>query len=303
MQNPFKYKNIVPGLISIDTFLNKINGFSFSENLNFYPLTTKLKYHYRVLVDDIVIPESYDFRNAYYYKYNNCWYYEKKLFWFLSLKFKFEPIINTFTVNKLYLKIPFQIGRIVPFGKHMADLINLDLFLNGQIIFQGAAVSYNDRNICIIGPSNNGKTSALAKIIEEYNGRVIADDLVIIDFTNNLTYPMAYKHKTIGTRAIQKRIHELSEVNRPIVEPVVITKIFFIRNANGQSNDNVEINDFTEFLYLCSILFFENRFINSYIFEERLLGDVINQIDNLRSINTDNCEFILVNNFNYDFLN
>jgi len=296
------YKNIIPGLVSIDTSRNHFPGFSFSENLNFYPLTVRQKKHYKVIVEDIKIPRTFEFRNAYYFKHDGCWYYERKVIGVFSLKFKYDPLEKVFTVNRWYLKIPFPLGGIIPFGKHLADFISLDLFLSGFVIFQGSAVSYRGKNICIVGPSFSGKTFAITKTIESCQGKIIADDLLAINFANNLIYPMAFKHKMIGTRKIQKKISKLIKPSDIIDRPVEITSIFFIKSSVGRRSEAKDLNNFSEFLYLCSGFFLHNRFINSYIFEEKLFDEILTIQNKLREAKPDNYKFISVCDYNFDFL-
>ena len=85
------YKNIVPGLISFKTSLNKLTGFYYSDNFNYYSnVSKKNKFHYNIYVDDdINIPGEYDFRDAFFIKSQNKWYYERNL-GPISLKLYFD---------------------------------------------------------------------------------------------------------------------------------------------------------------------------------------------------------------------
>lgn len=297
-------KNIIPELVSIDTDKKSLFGFSFSENFDFYGFSRENKLHFKVVVGDVTIPKKYAFKNGFYSKEGNSWYYDRKIFNIISLKFKFTPSERGFIVNKWYLKVPFCLGRILPFGKHVEDIISLELFLDGYIIFQGSAISYNDKNICIIGPSYNGKTFALKGIVEKQKGRIISDDLVLVDFKNNLVYPMPYKYKSLGVRKIQKKLSRIiaGAGNELINEPVEISRLFFVKNYTAECKDKIKENVFFEFIVLCSLFFLDNRFIMSYIVEEKLLEKFVERIEDLKKMKINNCHFINIRDFDYNFL-
>jgi len=292
------YKNIVPKLISFDTTLNQIKGFLLSENFNFYPQTTKQLLHYKISIDNnIHIPNSYDFRNGYYFKFNNHWYYKRNITKYYSLKFRYDISSNTFCFNKLYSKLPFEIGRIFPIGRHISDIISLDLFLRGYIMFQGSALNYKGKNICLIGPSFNGKTSFVKSILEK-GGKIIADDIIILNLDKDTVYPISYQFKNICTRKIQKEISGITDNQNIIKQPVKIDKLFLIQNSINKEYNTKNKNLF-EYINLCSLFFLKNNFIRSYIFEENLISTVYNMIIKIQKKDDTDYKFINLKNFNF----
>lgn len=292
------YKNIVPGLISFNTRLKKINGFYFSDNFNFYPeVATKSLFYYKVFIDNnITIPKQYDFREGYFLKFKNKWYYERKLGIF-TLKFCFDPQNKTFSFNKLYSLIPFEIGHIFPVGRHIADLINLGLFLKGFVLIRGCAFSYKGSNVCVIGPSMNGKTSLLSGILKK-GGKYIAEDILILNFKENKIYP-TLNIKNFN-RLSNKSLNTLLIHNEVILSQVDISKIFLIQNLTDEDCEVVNKEIF-DYFNLNAFLFLKNHIAKSYIFEKRLTDEIFDKINKLRSSKII-YEFKSIKNFNFDFL-
>ena len=293
------YKNIIPKLISFDTNLNSIKGFFLSENFNFYPKETKQLFHYRILIDNnIIIPNKYDFRNGYYLKCGNFWYYERRITKYFSLKFKYDILNKVFYFNGLYSKLPFEIGRIFPVGRHLGDMINLDLFLKGYLLFQGSTFFYREKNICLIGPSHNGKTSFIKSVIDK-NGSIIADDILILNLNENIIYPISYQFQNIGTRKIQKEISKVANNQNIIKEPMKINELFLIQNSTNKKYNSRNKNLF-EYLNLCSLFFLNNNFIKSYIFEENLTDMIHNMIAKIKEKDGVGYKFINLKNFDFN---
>ena len=292
------FKNIVPGLVSFDTALSKLSGFYYSDNFNYYSGTEKKNpFHYHVFINNnIHIPQKYDFRNGYFTKSGNRWYYERKL-GILSLKFCFDPANKTFSFNHLHALIPFQIGYIFPVGMHIADFINLDLFLSGIISFRGCAYNYNRKNVCVIAPGLNGKTSLIKKVLEK-NGECIAEDVLLLDLHKSTVYPSNIR-TDIFARKASKDIKDLHS-GKFITDPQNISELFLVQNSTN-TNYTCQNKNFFDFLNMCSLPFNANPFIRSYIFEEPLMKEVVVKLGLLKK---EKIKFIFkyIKEFNYNFL-
>ena len=292
------FENIIPNLVSFDTKLRKINGFYFSDNFNFYPeIEAKSAFHYKIFIDDnITIPKQYDFRSGYFFKFENKWYYERKIGIF-TLKFCFDPQNKTFSFNKLYSLIPIEVGHIFPVGKHIADFINLDLFLEGYIVIRGCAFNYKGNNFCVLGPGMNGKTTLVKDVLEK-GGKYIAEDIMIFNFKKNKAYPTS--NVSNFRRFSNKEINFMLNKKKVISSSVDINKIFLIQNSTSNNCKFINKGIF-DYLNLLSLAFLKNHIIGSYICESKLTDEVFNRIDKLRLLNIA-YKFKVISNFNFNVL-
>lgn len=293
------FKNIVPNLVSFETTLEKINGFYYSDNFQFYPkIEKKSVFHYKIFIDNnINIPQKYDFRNGYFTKLGNKWFYKREVGIF-TLKFCFDPQSKTFSFNKLYFLIPFEIGKIFPVGLHIADFINLDLFLSGITTIRGCAFNYKGNNTCVIGPSMNGKTSLVSDILKR-GGKYIAEDILIMNFKVNKIYPTT-SIKNFN-RSTNKTVKALLINHKVVLTPVDIGEMFLIQNSTNEKCKIVKKEIF-DYLNLNSLLFLQNHIVKSYIFEEKLTNEIFEKLTKLKSLNLKMIyEFKSIKNFNFDF--
>jgi len=308
------YKNIVPGLISFDTQLNKLPCFTFSEQFNFYPLIkTPNKFHYKVEIDNhIQLPSVYDFRNRYLLYLKNCWFYNWQLSHNFYLRFKFNTLTNTFSFNNLYNHVPFELGRILPIGRHLTNILSLHLFLKNYISFKGAAVKTKNETIGIITPSYNGKSTLIREIINKDKNkyRYITEDNLILNLKNRTTYPLSpsisYKNFMLKKILDPGRYKEDYTFNdscykNKVSQPQKIDKLFLTINNTSDfaQTGNYSLLDF--FLISSPNLFFDSVLVRSMIFKYQLLNKVKQVLNNINSTNI-NYRFISVNNFNYDRL-
>lgn len=292
------YKNIVPNLVSFDTDLNEINGLNFSEQLDFYTeIRTPNKFHYKVAIDNnIVLPTVYDFKNGYLEKQENCWYYQRKFFG-LEFKFLYNEESKTFLFNKNYIYVPIEFGHLFPVGRHLRDLIDLELFLNNFItIIGGCTVHYKGKNITVVGPSMNGKTSFLKSIIQK-GGKYISEGPVIIDYKNNATFPCSNLERR--GRKVSRELYKIIDKENPLTaSKVKIDKLYVIINRTN-STFEPKNKDFFDFIIFRSLFFMKNPFTSSYIFKNNLTNKIINKINRLKSDLKINYEYLTTDN--YDF--
>lgn len=292
------YKNIIPSLLSLEVNTKLFKKFNFSDNFDFYPeIKNKNKFHYKIVVDNnINVPDDYDFRNGHYYKKGNIWYYKRKI-GFFTLKFSYDLKNKIFSFNKIYSLVPFEIGHIFPAGRHIFDLISLDLFFNGYIFIRGCAVNYKNITTAFVGPSFNGKTSLIESIIDK-GGKYISEEYFILDIRTKNIFPSSCL-TTHGRLNNYKLNYKLNSQN-------IIKKITFLNNLilfinKNNKNYTHGKKDLFDFINLRSLYFLKNDLAKSYIFVENFTQKLFKIIDKIRSLNIKN-EFIQINNYQFDDL-
>ncbi|MDD4353355.1 MAG: hypothetical protein PHN56_02760 [Candidatus Nanoarchaeia archaeon] len=290
------FQIIIPELVSFDTKLDKLKGFNLSEDFNFYKSQTKKeKFHYSLIVkNDIEIPKSYEFRNGYYFKYEDCWYYERKIIPGISLKFKYDLKNRIFYFNRSYSLIPFEIGGILPIGKHISDFINLDLFLNNYNVIRGCAFAYRGKNVIIISPIFNGKTTLLKDILIK-GGKYIAEDLLIINFFENKIYPSS-PHLWNYSRKINKELSGI-DTHQIIDNSRNIDQLNLLQNSIKPEMEYKPSKDLLDYLLINSLFFLTNLMLRSFIVEEGLSKKVMKKIGDISKIKK--YSFLNINDFKY----
>lgn len=296
-----RVKNIIPDLVSFDTNLKKIKGFSLSDNFDFYSnITSKNQFHYKIfVVKDIEIPKEYNFRSGYYFKKAGIWYYERKLFCF-SFKFKYDAKNKIFSFNKAYSYLPFEIGSIYPVGRHLNDLIGIDLFLNGYDIFKGCAFVYKNITYCFVAPSFNGKTSFLYEAMG-MGSKYIAEDMLVVDARRHKVYPTSCFKNNFG-RSINNRLLKILKKNI-VIKSVNYDRMFLLENSLFDSDKDKKIynkeveKNIGDFISLCSLFFLNNNFIRAFIFKESKSDRIKNRLKELETCL--NFKYFKINNFNF----
>src|SRR2546429_1384206 len=276
-----KTYEIIPDLVSIESSVKTIRGSYFFKELNLCPITNqKNRFHYKLnLQNNVYVPTKYDFRNGYYFKNGSYWYYQRTLFKNITLKLKFDPREKTFYFNRLYHLIPFEIGGIFPAGKHIADLINLDLSLSGFDVIRGLAFRYQEQVICCVIPSFNGKTSLMKKILES-GGEYIAEDILVINHRDSTVYPTP----PIGDNYGRKINSELRDeaIKKRLKKGQKINKMYLLHNSTSSNEKNLGGIDFFNYFMMNSLLFLNNGFIKSYIFTEKLWDQILKKVDHAK---------------------
>lgn len=291
------YKSITPGLITFDTSLKKLPGSYYSDNFDSYSETKKKgRFHYRLLLNNnIKIPQKYDYKDAYFIKSKNKWYYERKL-GPVNLKFCFNPAKNIFSFNYTYTVIPFLIGDVCPIGLLISDFINLDLFLVGITTLKGCAYNLNQKNICLMAPSNNGKTRLIEKVLRN-GGKYITEDILIMDLQNKIVYPNTIRSNIFAKKA-DRWLRNLQN-EKLITKPQRIDNMYLVQNSTSKdySSKNKSIY---QFFHSWRVPFNINPLLRSFVFEEGLRSDVDHRLSDL---NKSQYIYKHIKEFNYDFLN
>lgn len=297
------YKNITPSLISLETNLKNLKGFYLSDNFSFYPeINYKNPFHYQAILDDqIKIPTIYDFKNGYFFKKDNCWYYQRKIKSF-ELNFCLDLKKRIFRFNRLYSLVPFEVGHIFPVGRHLSDLINLELFLTDYLVFRGCAFIYKEKTICLIAPGLNGKTTLIAKMVKK-GCQYLTEDILIINFKKRLLYPCSPRSDFFAREPSWKLGRIVSKVPkekycRMVQSGVKVDKIYLVQNVTNQKF-NPKPKTFFDYLGLNSFAFNRNPFVRSFIFEENYTKEVFNKLNKFRKPGID-CEFRQIKNFDYE---
>jgi 2-polyprenyl-3-methyl-5-hydroxy-6-metoxy-1,4-benzoquinol methylase len=277
------YKTIIPGLVTLDTEIEKILGSYLFRKLNFFPpRKSKSRYHYKVNIGNIKLPKEFDFRNGYYLKKGNFWYYERK-FLGLSLKMQYDTKTNTFKFNQLYGLIPIEFGSILPMGKHIADIINLNLTVDGYVVIRGYSYKKNGKIVAIIQPSFSGKTSMLRHQIR-LGAKYISEDILVIDPKNSLIYPTMAIDGNYG-RNVNRKLYGLAK-NNALQKSQKLSRLDF--KHLSVAYNKISINQTMQNYYLLNaLLFMDNRFIRGVITNDKQGKKVILNIKEFVSKNYD----------------
>ena len=296
------YKNIIPGLVSIDTEIEKINGFEICQNLNFFQnIKRKNQFHYKLLfsakADE---PDDYDFRSEYFIKKGKNWHFNRRIF-FWHPYFSYDIENRIFYFNRAYFLLPLRIGGIFTPGEHISNMIDLELFLNGYVVLRGIAVKINNKNIGISAPGLNGKTTLLKKLLKNGAG-YIAEDYLILNLKDKKIYPTCplAKENFWRRRKINNELAELLKKNPIIEHPVPLDGLYLLQNSQnpGYRSNKKQLVDY---LLLNSLYFLDNLFIKSYIYDLGMTDSLLERINDFKNSKI-KYKFIQTHDFNFNFL-
>jgi len=292
-----KYKNIIPNLVSLDTSFSSLPGFYLSEDFIFYnEITSQNRFHYKIIIDNnIHIPENFDYRNGYYIKYKNYWLYERKINKLVSLKFKYDLENKILYFNDWYRLIPFEIGKIQPMGKHISDLINLDLFLSNIIVINGCSFSYKGKIYCLLAPSFNGKTSFMNWVIDK-GGKYISENILVIDYKRNWVFPTSCQTRNFERIHHKLLFHKINNNNK-ITTKEKYDKLIIYQTSKSK-NYQLKEKTLFDYLRLKSLFFFSNNFLLSFLFEENLNYKVFKIIEEIRDTYS-KIDNLIIDNYNF----
>lgn len=289
------YKDIIPSLVSLETNLTGLPGFYLSGDFDFYPgVKRPNKFHFKIFNDDTITPpRNYDFRNGYFKKSAEVWYYERKL-GPVRLAFTYNPKEKTFYYNQLYRQVPFEVGFIFPLGRHIADIINLQLFLSGYILFRGCSFQFKGENYCVMAPAFNGKTTLVTEVLEK-GGKYISEDVLVINFLERKIYP----HSVISNngREANKTLSKTCREGNFLKKPVKIDNLYLVQNSTNFAYQ-VPSKGVFDYFYLNSLFFLNNPFIKSYVFTEGWSEKIFSLIQKMKTFPI-NSHFVHVQNFDF----
>lgn len=291
------YKSIIPGLVTFETTLNRIPGSFLFRDLNYYPKSTsRARFHYDIDVGNVAIPQKYDFRHSYYRFTDGIWYYQRRLPGGVSLKFLYDDNSKRFVFNKSYLAVPVELGGILPIGKHITDIITLDLFQKDIFIMRGLAYCLKNIVVAAIAPSFNGKTTLLGEVLRQ-GGLYISEDILVIEPDRKTVYPTSSIAKNFG-RHINARVDQQAR-NHLLSQPQKVDRLIFYFNQQNNSSRTIRPR-FDDYWQLSSLLAHNNNFIKSYGFVNHLA-----QLTNAERIKQfkwfeEEGEYMALENFNYE---
>ena len=300
----YMFKNIIPNLISFETEFSKIPGFYLSDNFNFYPqIEMKNLFHYKIFIDNnIIIPKQYDFRNGYFLKFLNKWYYERKLFGIITLKFSFDRESRVFVFNKNFMYVFFEIGHIFPVGKHMADIISLDLFLGNFFVIGGCAFTYKSNNYCVIAPSFNGKTTLISNILNNKDSKFISEDILVMDLFNMKIYPIAPRTNLFARKTNKELVTNFLK-DRIEIGVQRIDNLFLFYNSRNSDYLGKD-KKLSDFFNLLGFNFLRNPYVNSVIFFEDLTSVIREKKSSILELEDKiKYKFFPIKNFSFKFFN
>ena len=214
---------IVPGLVSLSANIKKLKDFALAEDFAFYPPPpAPLPFHYTLERSALPRPREWEYRFGYHSFARGVISYHRP-FARTSLASAYNEQERRFTVNSMYMKIPFRIGGIRSFGEVFFARIAFDLFQAGYMLCRGCA--WRDEKgeaHTLILPAMNGKTSLLAGLLGGGKAvQYVAEDLVILKplAPGYEIYPTAAFRKNYGRRPNKELARLLSPASR-IAEPL-----------------------------------------------------------------------------------
>jgi len=234
------------------------------------------------IVNSVGIPKNiekkYDFRDGFYIHRDGTWFYKKNFFPNLTFEMSYKKIGNNIFIkaNKLYKRIPFQIGNIYPLGIHITDLIFYELTLRGYMIFTGCGFFKDNYSEVYISPSSNGKSMmTLSKINSGYSN--IGDDYIVMDVNLNLVYPIYTSYYGYKKSTAALTYKKIDKGNLWVSGKKKLNKLVFYANTSSELHE-----DWTfvmeDFIYTNSLHFLRNRFIRAVMMRDSAYGRIFNVV-------------------------
>ncbi|MDR2733631.1 MAG: hypothetical protein LBC99_03170 [Spirochaetota bacterium] len=196
---------VVPGLISLSVNIARLRDFLFLEDFSFFPATSApLPFHYTIeKISRAACPQEWEYRLGYHTCAHKRYTYYRPLLR-TGLFLQYDEAQRHFSVNSMYLKIPFRIGGIRSVGEHIFARIAFDLFQAGFMLFRGCAwLDAGGKVHTLVLPAMNGKTTLLRDLMASGRGnRYIAEDLVLLkpQASGYMIYPTAAFRRNYGRR-------------------------------------------------------------------------------------------------------
>ena len=276
------YKSIIPELVTIEANVKEVYGSYLFRDFTFFPPVKKRgQHHYKVVIKKkIDLPDTYDFRKGYYYKSGHSWFYDRSFFR-ISLRMEYNTKTKTFYSNKAFHLIRFGIGGILPLGKHIADVINIDLFEGGLDIVRGCAYQIGDVTSCIISPSFNGKTTLINSFMEK-GASYIAEDILVMNLDKGIVYPTSALAKNYGRRNNISTYTKAKSLT--LYKKQKITSLYLSMNSTNISAEYSNNESFLDYYILNSLLFLNNVFARAILFNGDLSEELVGRLGSLKKM-------------------
>ena len=175
---------MIPGLVSLETDIPEIFGFSFHDNKKFKDFfqfdensKIKIKCYARNEIADL--PASVDWKFSYIRCKDDQWVYSSQK-GPINLKFSIDEKKNEFLVNWAYRKMFLRVGYFEPIGYIMTDYLVNKLEQEGKTYHDGAAARYNGKTHLFLGFGKNFKTTIVNSIVNK-GGNYIAEEFFLLD--------------------------------------------------------------------------------------------------------------------------
>ncbi len=175
-----KYLN--PNLVKIRLYDHNLPGFSIGSLDNWDNIKKSEIYllDINVVLEEITIPKSFEFRKGNYIYKDSVWYYQRKI-GPIEVNYSYSEISKVFTYYPGFIgKIPFIYNSFYPLGYEVSNIIIYELYKFGYIAIRSCAFRFNKKNFLLISPSFNGKSMLLDFLVNKENAEYIAEDLVFI---------------------------------------------------------------------------------------------------------------------------
>jgi hypothetical protein len=174
---------VVPELLSINSSVSYLPRFSFGEHLGEESWQqTKLELNFEVS-NSIDRGFATGNKHHYYFIKENQVYFERNLGFGRTVQMIIQDLYNypSVVVNPFYYKfVRFQLGVVLPPGRHLLDLATILFFKNGYFPLHCSSISKNGKAIAILAPPDTGKTyTALNLTKAEFS--ILSEDMAISD--------------------------------------------------------------------------------------------------------------------------
>ena len=201
--------SVVPDIITVRSSVRHIPRFSLGEHLSIVIGKTerpRLSFNF-IVTENIPHLPTLDHKHHYYYvgAAEDAIYCERNLGFGISVRMLIRNVNTTPTiyVNRLcYHLLRFQLGVLLPPGRHLLDIATIFLLRAGLFPVHCASVSKNGRCLLIFAPPDTGKTFT-ALSLQDNGFSILAEDMAITDGSIAFSCPFTgtFYHLIANTQA------------------------------------------------------------------------------------------------------
>jgi hypothetical protein len=247
-----KTLEIVSGLVSIRSNVNRIPGFSFAQNL---PPSAPQKKGQGCLVEvDFQVYQDIESGSILPCKYHDFYgrknydeiFYKRRIGGPEYAKLNIKEINNhpEISSNTSYSRwIRTIVRNLYPPGVHLTDIVTIKLLQNKYLPIHTAGFSVNGFATILMAPQNTGKTYTIMNIMKAMNNeaRYISEDIGVTDGEFMYGCPWTSTYNELGIRSWD-RILNIIKQYLPIFSPFLIPRMNIKKFGFKESEGKAKIN-------------------------------------------------------------